>query len=338
MLSDRDADLQIILPSNGNLHQPTKDFLQSCNLEVERSSSRTYTGSIPNLINTKVLFQRASDITSKIEEGRAELGITGLDRFLEYQRYGGDSTIAVDDLGFGHCKLVLAVPTSWLDITTIEDLADLALEFREDGKQLKVATKYPRLVRKYLLEHGIEYFSLVTTSGTLEAAPVAGYADLIGDLMATGETLRENKLKPVPGGTILSSQACLIANTKLLNGKPNALAQVKVILEKMEGYLRSKQYHKISANVAGVSEESTITKIFERHDIAWLQGQTISKMYNVSGNHSDSITIVVDQKVLLDVIDHLRKLGATNITTSDVKNMFKDKCSAFETLRSQLKN
>ena len=336
MLAHRDTDLQIILPSDGNLHQPTRDFLQSCNLGVERPSNRTYTGSIPNLTNTKVLFQRASDITSKIEEGSAELGITGLDRFLEYQRHGGDSTVAIDDLGFGYCKLVLAVPTSWLDITTIEDLADLALEFREDKKQLKIATKYPRLVRKYLLDHGIEYFSLVTTSGTLEAAPVAGYADLIGDLMATGETLRENKLRPLPEAIILSSQACLIASKKLLLLKPKVLDQVKVILEMMEGYLRSKQYHRISANVQGESEKATISKIFERPNLAGLQGPTISKMYNVDGNNSYSITIVVNQGVLLEVIDHLRNLGATDITTSDVNYMFKDKSSAYEKLLTQL--
>jgi ATP phosphoribosyltransferase len=338
MLDNGDADLQIILPSDGNLHQPTREFLQSCNLGVERSSSRTYTGSIPNLINTKVLFQRAADITSKIEEGSAELGITGLDRFLEYQRHASDSTIAIDDLGFGGCKLVLAVPTSWLDITTIEDLADLALEFRENKKQLKIATKYPRLISKYFLENGIEYFSLVTTSGTLEAAPVAGYADIIGDLMATGETLRENKLKPLSSPAILSSQACLIANRKLLRVKPDTLGQVKVILEMMEGYIRSKQYHRISANIQGESEKATVTKILERPNLAGLQGPTISRMYNVNGNTSYSITIVVNQGVLLEVIDHLRKLGATDITTSDVNYMFKDKSYAYAKLLSQLEN
>ena len=178
--------LRIILPGDGNLHELVSEFLQSCNLGVERPSGRTYIGSIPNFNNAQVIFQRASDITSKIEEGNADIGITGLDLFLEYRRQGGDSTIIIEDLGFGHCKLVAAVPTAWLDITSIEDLVELALEFREEGKQLRIATKYPQLVRKYLLKHGINYFSLVAMSGTVEAAPVAGYADLIADLMATG--------------------------------------------------------------------------------------------------------------------------------------------------------
>jgi len=246
-LDESENDLRIILPGDGNLHESVSAFLQSCNLGVERPSGRTYIGTLPNFSNTQVIFQRASDITSKIEEGNAELGITGLDRFLESRRQGGDSTIIIEDLGFGNCKLVVAVPTAWLDITSIQDLAELALEFREEGQQLRIATKYPQLVRKYLLEHGINYFYLVAMSGTLEAAPVAGYADLIADLIGTGNTLRDNKLKPVESGTILSSQACLIANRKLLKHKPNSLSQVKNILEMMERYIYPNRDHAISA-------------------------------------------------------------------------------------------
>jgi len=123
------------------------------------------------------LFQRSADVTTKVEEGSAELGITGLDRYLEYRGDERKVISLVDDLGYGRCDFVLAVPDAWLDVSSIDDLADLALEFRQEGKQLRIATKYPRLLRQYLFQRGINYFTLVAVSGALEAAPVAGYAD-----------------------------------------------------------------------------------------------------------------------------------------------------------------
>ena len=80
----------------------------------------------------------------------------------------------IDDLHYGSCEFVLAVPNSWLDVTTVADLADLALEFRQNGKQLRIANKYPRLLSRYLFDRGINYFTLVPASGTLEAAPASG--------------------------------------------------------------------------------------------------------------------------------------------------------------------
>lgn len=226
--------LRFILPSDGNLYENANEFLRSCNLTVERPSSRNYTGLIPSLSDTSVLFQRTADVTSKVEDGSAEMGITGLDRYLETRQDDGDAVTLIDDLGFGHCSLVMAVPYGWLDVTSINDLADLALEFRQKGRQLRIATKFPRLVRRYLLENDINYFALVMTTGTVEVAPAAGYADLIADLSASGETIKENGLRSLEDGIVLEAQACLIGNRALL-GENIQLA--KTALERMAGYL-----------------------------------------------------------------------------------------------------
>ena len=212
MADSTNMEVRLVLPSDGELHDPTLQFMRACGLDVRRPSSRRYTGTVPALPGVAVLFQRTADITMKVEEGSAELGITGLDRLLEYRSDEGRVTSIIDDLRFGRCEFVLAVPDSWLDVVSVADLADLALEFHQEGKQLRIATKYPRLLRSYLFQKGINYFTLVPTSGSLEAAPAAGYADLIADITATGTTLRENGLKTLDEGTILVSQACLIAN------------------------------------------------------------------------------------------------------------------------------
>ena len=328
--------LRLILPSDGNLHEPAREFLQACNLTVERPSARRYTGLIPSLNGATVLFQRTADVTSKVEEGNAELGITGLDRYLEYQRQGGNAIVLIEDLGFGHCELVVAAPSAWLDVTSMGDLADLALEFRQGGRQLRIATKYPRLVRRHLLERGINYFFLVMTTGTVEAAPAAGYADLIADLTASGETLRENRLRPLEDGTVLVSQACLIGNKTLLGGSSHTLKGVKAVLEIMEGYLQARSYYRLSANVRATSEEAVASRILERPELAGLQGPTVSRVYNVDGDGWYSVSLVVDRDRILEVVEHLRGVGATEISTSQVGYMYTERCSAYESLLSKL--
>ena len=111
--------LRLLLPSDGDLYQPSLDFLNGCGLPVRRPNARRYTATIPAIAGVEVLFQRTADITAKVEEGSAELGITGLDRLLEYREDERRAAILVENLGFGRCELVLAVPDSWLDVTSL---------------------------------------------------------------------------------------------------------------------------------------------------------------------------------------------------------------------------
>ena len=208
--------LRLAVPSDGALHEPALDFLSACGLGVRRSSLRRYTAEVPALPGVVVHFQRGSDIGLKVDDGSADMGLIGRDRFLETRRENGDTIVVADNLGFGQSDLVIGVPDGWLDVSSMADLAELSMEFRERGKDLRIATKYPRLVETFLLSRGVSFFSLVESSGTLEAAPVMGYADIIADISSTGTTLRENRLKTIDGGSVISSEACLIANGALV--------------------------------------------------------------------------------------------------------------------------
>ncbi len=328
--------MRLVIPSDGELGEPTMRFLASCGVKVNRPNSRRYTGSIPAIPGVDVLFQRTADITTKVEEGSADMGITGFDRLMEY-RHDDDSVVAVmEDLEFGRCEYVLAVPESWLDVTSIDDLADLALEFHTRGRQLRIATKYPRLLRRYLFDRGINYFTLVAASGTLEAAPIAGYADLIADLSATGTTLRENRLKTLEGGTILTSQACLIANPAALLHDPDAMMMAQSLTEMLEAHLRAEPYYRITANVQGRSPEDVSAMILARPEIAGIQGPTVARVFSVEEEDWYAVSLLIRKNRLLDVVTHLRECGGVDIAAAQLSYLFKGQSQAFDDFLSRI--
>ena len=324
--------LRIALPSDGELYDSTMAFMRACGLPVSRPNSRRYTGTVPSIPGVEILFQRSADVSQKVEEGSAELGITGLDRVLEYRNDERRASVLIEDLDYGRCEFVMAVPDSWMDVTSLSDLADLALEFRQDGKQLRIATKYPRLLRGYLFERGINYFTLVPASGAMEAAPAAGYADLIADLTATGVTLRENQLKQLDEGTILTSQACLIANPLRLSASTSVLALARSIVELMEGHLRAEPYYRVTANVRASSPEDVSSTVLARPELAGLRGPTVARVYNVEEQNWFNVSLLIKKDHLLEAVDHLRDCGAIDVAASQLSYLFDGHSEAYQTL------
>ena len=324
--------LRIALPSDGELYESTLAFMRSCGLAVSRPNSRRYIGTVPAIPGVEVLFQRTADVTQKVEEGSAELGVTGLDRVLEYRNDEARASVLIEDLEYGGCEFVMAVPDSWMDVTSLSDLADLALEFRQEGKQLRIATKYPRLLRAFLYERGINYFTLVPASGAMEAAPAAGYADLIADLTASGVTLRENQLKTLDDGTILASQSCLIANPILLAESGEALALARSIVELMEGHLRAEPYYRVTANVRATSAEEVSSTVLARPDLAGLRGPTVARVYNVEEQDWFNVSLLIKKGQLLEAVDHLRDCGAIDVAASQLSYLFDGHSEAYQTL------
>ena len=329
---NKKGQLRIALPSDGELYDSTLAFMRDCGLTVSRPNSRRYTGTVPAIPGVEVLFQRTSDVASKVEEGSAELGVTGLDRVLEYRNDERKASILIEDLEYGRCDFVLAVPDSWMDVTSLSDLADLALEFRQEGKQLRIATKYPRLLRGYLYERGINYFTLVPASGAMEAAPAAGYADLIADVTATGTTLRENQLKQLDEGTILSSRSCLIANPVSLGTSREALALARSIVELMEGHLRAEPFYRVTANVRAASAEEVSSTVLARTDLAGLQGPTVARVYNIEEQDWFNVSLLIRKDRLLEAVDHLRDCGAIDVAASQLSYLFDGHSEAYQAL------
>jgi len=247
-LMDKDEILKFAIPSDGALYESTLLFLQQCGLNVNRESKRRYVGEIVFQKGVFVLFQRASDITSKVEEGNADIGILGHDRYLEIRKEDGPSDVVFENLGFGACALSIGVPNSWVDVTAMADLADISMDFKERGLNLKIATKFPRMVERFLLTNGISHFSLIESSGTLEVAPAMGVADIIADITASGTTMRENALKTINGGVILESEACLIVNSRTVESNEQKSSQARDFIRAIKACLESESLSSNSGN------------------------------------------------------------------------------------------
>ncbi|RAZ85645.1 ATP phosphoribosyltransferase [Mesorhizobium hawassense] len=209
--------ITLAIPSKGRLKEQSIEVLAKAGLAVTLpQDDRKYRARIDGLDNVEVAFLSASEIAGEIGQGAVDLGITGEDLLRENLADWEARAEIVARLGFGHADVVVAVPDIWLDVDTMADLDDVAADFRQrHGRRLRIATKYWRLTQQFFsLKHGIQVYRIVESLGATEGAPAAGLADVIVDITTTGSTLRANHLKVLGDGTILKSQACLVASKK----------------------------------------------------------------------------------------------------------------------------
>ena len=172
--------------------------------------SRSYRGRVKGLDGIDVAFLSAPEIAREIGAGAVHLGVTGRDQIEESVPEWAARVEIVAPLGFGRCTVVVAVPKAWIDVDTMEDLDDVAGDFRpRHGRRLTVATKYVAITRRFFARHGIADYRIVESLGATEGAPAAGAADLIVDITSTGSTLAANGLKVLSDGVMLTSEACL---------------------------------------------------------------------------------------------------------------------------------
>jgi ATP phosphoribosyltransferase len=324
--------VMLALPSKGAIAEPTVSFLQDCGLRIEKLNPRQYTGTMPALPEIDVLFQRVIDVVYKVADGTAQLGITGLDVVREY----ADENLVVihDDLRFGYCKLLVAVPEAWVDVESMIDLAEVALDFREyKRRNLRVATTYPNQTRQFLHAQGIHHFTLVNAEGAIEAAPTIGYADVVVDLAQTGTTLRENHLKPLSDGVVIEAQASLIGNRAALLNQPQLINTVRVMLEHIDAALQGRSYSQVTVNIRGDNAESIARRVGANPLTRGLQGPTIAPIYSDGDSgHWFTITIIVSNKMLLNAIDLLRNLGGTQASVTPVRYVFLEQSPTYAKL------
>ena len=315
--------LRFAIPSKGSLYDGTMSFFESCGLRIVRPNPRRYTAAISALPGVEVLLHRPADIVEKVADGEIEIGVSGLDLVEELRGDRDDLLVIHDDLGYGRCELVMAVPEAWIDVRSWRDLAVLAAELHASGRTLRIATKYAALIRRFCQSHGINSFRIIDSQGATEAAPGLGYADVIADITETGTTLRDNQLKIV-GGPILKSQACIIASRKVLRQSPETLETVKTILEIVEARRRARAVVQVTANIAGASVADIGQRIVARPELAGAQGPTIAPVWPRAGQ-SDGlymVTLVVPQEQVLAVVRHLRALGGDAIAVMPAQYYF----------------
>ena len=334
------STLRLALPSKG-WEEDTLRFLSQCGLRIDRSNPRQYRARMHGLPSgpAEVVFQRASDIFDEVNAGSVDLGITGYDIVAEHRSEEDDVLVVYGELGFRRCALVVAVPEGWVDVTSVSDLGEVAVELRAAGRELRVATKYAKLTRQFLFDRGITYFTLVEVSGAIEAAPALETADIICDITSSGVTLRENRLKPVTGGVVVESQACLIGNRRELQADPERLDATRGLLELMEAYLRARQQVSITANVPGESAEDVARRVLAAGGAAGLRGPTVARVFPKDPSEREwfAVTVVVSEDVLLATVEALRRAGASDVSITQVRYVFAHRSWTFEALERQLR-
>ena len=325
--------IRLSLPSKGRLEIDALEFLASAGLRVFKPNPRQYQATIPALPELGVIFQRPSDIVVSVRQGSVDFGITGLDVIEEKRGLNGDILILHDALGFGHCSLALAVPESWENVTDMDSLKAYAITL---DHPLRVATKFPVLTQRFLDQCSIPH-SLISAEGTLETAPTIGYADMISDLVSSGQTLKDNRLRALPGGVIQPSQAALIANHKALQGTPEVLEMARRLLEYIEAHLRAQDNLLVTANMRGDSPEAIAQKIFTQTSVGGLQGPTISPVIVRDGGKWFSVSVVVHSDRLPQAISELRAIGGSGIIVSPVTYIFEEEPPRYKAMLGALK-
>ena len=327
--------IRLALPSKGILQSGAMEFLQACGLKVFRPNPRQYEATIPALPDVAVMFQRPGDIVVGVRQGTMDFGITGLDMLAEKGSLNGDEPILTlhDALGFAPCTLNLAVPEAE-PVQTMADVAGWAERLEGNGRTLRIATKFPVATGQFLEKFGINNTKLITAEGTLEIAPAIGYADLIADLVSSGITLRDNHLRPLEDGEILSSQAALIANRESLKARPDVLAVAQQLLEYIEAYQRGEASNLVIANMRGQSAQEIVRAMAGRPTIGGLQGPTVAPIIPPQGSSEQwfSVSIVVQKANLMQAIAELRAIGGSGVIVSPITYIFEEEPERYKAM------
>jgi ATP phosphoribosyltransferase len=189
--------------SKGRIFDETAPLLARAGIRPKADAERSRKLLIAtNQRDLRLIIVRASDTPTYVQHGGADLGIAGRDVLVEH---GGDGLYQPLDLGIAACRMVVAVRKDF----------DYAAAVRQ-GARLRVATKYVNTTREHFAAKGV-HVDLIRLYGSMELAPLVGLADAIVDLVASGNTLRANRLVAVE--EIMPVSARLIVNQAALKTK-----------------------------------------------------------------------------------------------------------------------
>lgn len=198
--------LRIAIQAKGRLSEESLTLLREAGIEVD-DTKRKFLSRSSNF-PAEILYLRDDDIPQAVAQGVTDLGIVGYNEVCER----GEAVEVVDRLGFGPCRISLAIPKSE-EYTGLEYF---------NGK--RIATSYPNILSKFLKDKGIDA-SINVIAGSVEIAPTVGMSDAIFDIVSSGGTLVSNGLKEVE--KVVFSEAVLISGGNLSDEKTKLLEQIK---------------------------------------------------------------------------------------------------------------
>ena len=277
--------LRLAIQSKGRLNEESTALLREIGIDID-DSRRKFLSQAPNF-PLELLYMRDDDIPQVVASGTAALGIVGLNAVEER----GFDVQVVARLGFGGCRISLAVPKG----------ADY------DGPQWfagkRIATSYPRILKKWLQEQGIEAQIEVIT-GSVEIAPAADIADAIFDIVSSGGTLVSNGLREVE--KVFFSEAVLISNGQLTPDQQQVLDEMLFRIGSAQ-VSRHKKYILMNLPQAAVEEATRILPAMRSPTIMPLAAEGWCSMHSV-----------VEEADLWDKIRQLKAIGAEGILVLNI--------------------
>jgi len=280
--------LRIAIQKSGRLQEGSLGLLKESGLAISNGKDqlKTQARNFP----VEILFLRDDDIPQYIEDGVADIGIVGENVLAEKQK----NTRLVKKLDFAKCRLSIAIPKS----ETYTGLSFL------QGKN--IATSYPNITRQFLTKHNIEA-GIHEISGSVEIAPGIGLAEAICDLVSTGSTLMSNGLKEVE--VVLNSEAVLVANTSLSEGKSKILEQLLFRIEAVQS-AKNNKYILLNCPNEAIPKITSV-----------LPGMRSPTILPLGEPGWSSVHSVVNENDFWQKIDQLKSFGAEGILVIPIEKM-----------------
>ncbi|KAA9040486.1 ATP phosphoribosyltransferase [Ginsengibacter hankyongi] len=280
--------LKIAIQKSGRLYEHSLQLLKECGIEINNGNRQLK--AVAFNFPVEVYFLRDDDIPQYVFDGVADVGFVGENVVYEKNK---DINV-VSKLGFGRCRLSIAVPKNmnYISVASLENL--------------KIATSYTKLLQNFLNDNKVNG-EIHEISGSVEIAPGIGLADAICDLVSSGSTLVTNGLKEVE--VVLQSEAVLVAN-KNLTAENNAVLDKLLMRISAVKAARNNKYIMLNApndqlkNIASVLPGMKSPTIVPLAESGW-----------------SSVQSVVNESDFWDIIEKLKSFGAQGILVVPIEKM-----------------
>ncbi len=280
--------LKIAIQKSGRLHEHSLQLLKECGIDLNNGNRQLKAVSMD--FPLEAYFLRDDDIPQYVFDGVADVGIVGENVVFEKNK---DVEIKTK-LGFGKCRLSIAVPKA-MNYKSIHDL-----------QNVKIATSYATLLRKFLQEKNVNA-EIHEISGSVEIAPGIGLAEAICDLVSSGSTLFTNGLKEVE--VVLQSEAVLVARPELSKENEEILSSLMLRI----GAVKTARHNKYIMLNAPNSQLKNIAAV--------LPGMKSPTIVPLAESGWSSVQSVVNENDFWTIIAKLKSFDAEGIIVVPIEKM-----------------
>ena len=282
--------LKIAIQAKGRLNEQSMSLLADAGISASSGNRKLI--SKAKGFPMEILYLRDDDIPQAVAMGVADIGIVGLNEIVEKDEH----VERILDLGFGACRLSIAIPreadytgTAWLN-----------------GK--RVATSYPRIIGKFFADNGIDA-EIHEIAGSVEIAPAVGMSDAIFDIVSSGGTLVQNGLREVE--QVFFSEAVLIATPGLQEDKLEEIDKLKF---RLNSILDSRGIKYVLMNLPRTSLDQAVKM---------LPGMKSPTLLPLTDPEWCSLHVVIPESELWGKIEMLKSIGAEDILVLNLENIIR---------------